>query len=175
MNRLPGTFLFASVIAMLALAACKAEAPQPAAAGAPAGAVVADALPVATEIETTMAEPGVQPDADAGDTRALAGTWSGLLPCADCPGIDETLVLDAGGGFVLTDTYRERPGTANVVRGSWTIEAGGQRIRLDPGNKDDIDRFFAVDPGAGTEALVPLDTEGQPIDSPFDMRLVRER
>ena len=84
-------------------------------------------------------------------------------------------MLDAEGGFVLTDTYRERADATNVVRGSWSIEAAGQRIRLDPGSKTDDDRFFAIGTGAQTDALVPLDPEGQPIDSPFDMRLVRER
>ncbi|MDQ2703101.1 MAG: copper resistance protein NlpE [Pseudomonadota bacterium] len=118
-----------------------------------------------------MAEPGVQPDAAASDARALAGTYAGLLPCADCPGIDETLVLDADGGYVLTDTYRESDGAAHVVQGTWSIEPDGKRIRLDPGNKGDADRFFAIE----ADALVNLDTDGKPIDSPFDMRLVRER
>ena len=172
MNRPNGMARLGPVTALL-LAACNAESPQPQATPAAAVAAAADAPPAATEVETTMAEPGVQPDAGRNDVRALAGTWAGLLPCADCPGIDETLVLSADGSFVLTDTYRERPGTSNVVQGSWSVEGEGQRIRLDPGNKEDIDRFFAIDADAG--ALVPLDTEGKPIDSPFDMRLVRER
>src|SRR5690606_18085289 len=126
MNRSNGIALLVPVAALL-LAACNAESPQPQPAPAPTESEAADVQPVATEVETTMARPGVQPDA-ANDTRALAGTWSGLLPCADCPGIDETLVLAADGSFVLTDTYRERAGTSNVVQGTWSIEADGQRI-----------------------------------------------
>lgn len=170
MNRSNGIVLLVPVAALL-LAACNAESPQPQPAPAPTETAAADVQPVATEVETTMARPGVQPDAAADDMRALAGTWSGLLPCADCPGIDETLVLAADGSFVLTDTYRERAGTSNVVQGTWSIEGDGRRIRLDPGNKEDADRFLAVE----ADALVLLDTEGKPIDSPFDMRLVRER
>ena len=128
-------------------------------------------VPVVALLVAACGSRSPQPDAAGADARALAGTWSGLLPCADCPGIDETLVLIADGGFVLTDTYRERAGTGNVVQGTWTVEADGRRIRLDPDNKEDADRFFAVD----ADALVPLYTEGKPIDSPFDMRLVRER
>ena len=176
MNRSTGTLLsVAAALAMSTLAACQAEAPVPAPAPAATEAVAVDAQPDATEVETTLARPGVQPASSADDARALAGTWTGLLPCADCPGIDETLVLDAEGGFVLTDTYRERPDATNVVRGSWSIEADGQRIRLDPGSKTDGDRFFAIGTEAQAGALVPLDPEGKPIDSPFDMRLVRER
>src|SRR5690606_33969676 len=138
MNRSNGIALLVPVAALL-LAACNAESPEPQPQPAPAPGAAAEIAPAATEVETTLAQPGVQPGAAASDVRALAGTWSGLLPCADCPGIDETLVLAADGGFVLTDTYRERAGTSNVVQGTWSIEADGQRIRLDPGNKDDID------------------------------------
>jgi uncharacterized lipoprotein NlpE involved in copper resistance len=120
--------------------------------------------------EATQAQSGVQPD-DATGNRAFAGTYTGTLPCADCPGIDETLVLELDGNFVLTDTYRERPGSTNVVQGSWSVE-GGSRIRLDPGSKDQQDRLFAIE---GTGSLVMLDTEGKPIESPFDYRLVRGR
>ena len=175
--RLPAMIIAA--LAALALCACQAEAPTPAPAAAAdtaaTGTAAAEPAPVATEVATTMAEPGVQPDASGADARALAGTWTGLLPCADCPGIDETLVLDADGGFVLTDTYRERPDATFVTQGTWALEAEGRHVRLDPGNKDDADRLFAIDSGSGSDALVRLDPAGKRIDSPFDMRLVRER
>ena len=179
--RLPAMIIAA--LTALALCACQAEAPTPAPAAtatadtAATGTAAAEPAPVATEVATTMAEPGVQPDAAGEDARALAGTWTGLLPCADCPGIDETLVLDADGGFVLTDTYRERPDATFVTQGTWALEAEGRHVRLDPGNKDDADRLFAIESGSGSgsDALVRLDPAGKRIDSPFDMRLVRER
>ena len=179
--RLPAMIIAA--LTALALCACQAEAPTPAPAAtatadtAATGTAAAEPAPVATEVATTMAEPGVQPDAAGADARALAGTWTGLLPCADCPGIDETLVLDADGGFVLTDTYRERPDATFVTQGTWALEAEGRHVRLDPGNKDDADRLFAIESGSGSgsDALVRLDPAGKRIDSPFDMRLVRER
>ena len=179
MKRIRHRAMIVAALAALALCACQAEAPTPAPAAtagtAATGTVAAEPAPVATEVATTMAEPGVQPDASGADARALAGTWTGLLPCADCPGIDETLVLDADGGFVLTDTYRERPDATFVTQGTWALEAEGRHVRLDPGNKDDADRLFAIDSGSGSDALVRLDPAGKRIDSPFDMRLVRER
>ena len=181
MKRIRHRAMIVAALAALALCACQAEAPAPAPAAAAdtaaTGTAAAEPAPVATEVATTMAEPGVQPDAAGEDARALAGTWTGLLPCADCPGIDETLVLDADGGFVLTDTYRERPDATSVTQGTWALEAEGRHVRLDPGNKDDADRLFAIESGSGSgsDALVRLDPAGKRIDSPFDMRLVRER
>lgn len=143
------------------------EAVAPAATSAPAQPPVA-----ATEsgTGTTMAQPGVQPAGTAADARALAGTYSGTLPCADCPGIDETLVLATDGGFVLTDTYRERPGSANVVQGSWSLEDGGTRIRLDPGSKDATDKLYEVD----GDGLRTLDADGKRLPGGLPDRLKKD-
>lgn len=164
--------LCAIAIAAFAFAGCQrhAPAPQPAAAAAATAAEAAGPEPEVVATESTMAQSGVQPGADA-QTRALAGTYAGTLPCADCPGIDETLALGADGGFVLTDTYRERPGSERIVQGSWSIE-GGTRIRLDPGSKEQRDQFYAID---GADALVALDIDGNRIEGGPDRRLVRGR
>jgi copper homeostasis protein (lipoprotein) len=166
------TFIAAMAVALMA--ACSREAPAPdATATATAAPPSAAATPAAAEespVATTMAQPGVQPADSGADARALAGTYSGALPCADCPGIDETLVLSADGSFVLTDTYRERPGSANVVQGTWTLEGDGQRIRLDPGSKDAVDRFYGVD----GDGLRLLDAEGKPSDGGVPARLKRD-
>jgi copper homeostasis protein (lipoprotein) len=167
------THATALAFALLACACSRGPAHHEAAAVAAPASTPAEAAPAAAvenPVGTTMARPGVQP-ADAGaDARAFAGTYSGTLPCADCPGIDETLVLAADGTFVQTDTYRERPGSANVVQGTWTPEDGGKRIRLDPASKDAVDRLYEVD-GQG---LRMLDGEGKRIDSPLPYRLDRD-
>ena len=158
-------------IALLA-SACSRPA-QPPEAAAPAATPAAAQAPVAaveSGTGTTMAQPGVQPADTAADARALTGTYSGTLPCADCPGIDETLVLTADGGFVLTDTYRERPGNANVVQGSWSLEEGGRRIRLDPGSKDATDKFYEVD-GDGVRVL---DGDGKRLPAGLPDRLKKD-
>ena len=171
-----GTFVAPAVllIAALALSGCDRSptdddsAPPMAAAPAPV-AVAAEAAPVVAT-ETTMARSGVQPGTGAIDQKAFAGPFEGALPCADCPGIDERLVLSADGSFELTDTYRERPGSEQVVRGSWALEPDGRSIRLDPGSKEAQDRLYAIE---GNDALVPLDAEGRPTGAPGDPRLRR--
>lgn len=163
--------IHAIAVLTLVLAGCQRQAPvPPPAANAATAAPTANAgpEPAVVATETTQAQSGVQPDAATGN-RAFAGTYTGTLPCADCPGIDETLVLEIDGNFVLTDTYRERPGSTNVVQGSWSVE-GGARIRLDPGSKDQQDRLFAID---GGNALVLLDPDGNRIEGGPDRRLVR--
>ncbi len=171
-NRRLSRLAAAAACAVLACA-CSRQSPD---AGTPAAATAAPASaaqPVAA-VEApgaaTMAEPGVQPAGNDADARALVGTYSGTLPCADCPGIDETLVLSADGGFVLTDTYRERPGSANVVQGSWSLEAGGKRIRLDPGSKDAADKLYEVD----GDGLRVLDGDGKRLGGGLPDRLAKD-
>ena len=165
------THATALAFALLACACSRQPAaPETTTPPAPTPAAAAPVAAAENPVGTTMAEPGVQPADAAADARAFAGTYSGTLPCADCPGIDETLVLSADGTFVQTDTYRERPGAANVVQGNWSLEDGGKRIRLDPGSKDAVDRLYEVD-GQG---LRMLDGEGKPIDSRLPYRLDRD-
>lgn len=153
--------------------ACARQAPTADDASADPAAPPPAAAPVAAVEDgdaATPAQPGVQP-ADAGaDLRAVAGSYAGTLPCADCPGIDETLVLSEDGSFVLTDTYRERPGAANVLQGTWSLEAGGARVRLDPGSKDAADRLYGVD----GDGLRVLDGDGNPLPGSLPDRLHRE-
>jgi hypothetical protein len=175
-RNLPRKHASAASFALLGIALLASACSQPAQApeaAAPAAQPTASQPPVAaveSGTGTTMAQPGVQPADTAADARALTGTYSGTLPCADCPGIDETLVLAADGGFVLTDTYRERPGTANVVQGSWSLEDGGKRIRLDPGSKDATDKLYEVD----GDALRTLDGEGKRLPAGMPDRLKKD-
>lgn len=159
-------------LAALALAACQRETPAPAANDAPAAAAPAtDATPVVAT-ETTMAQAGVQPGPGAIDGKAFAGKFTGTLPCADCPGIDETLELGADGSFSLTDVYRERPQGTSTLQGSWSTDADGKRIRLDPGSKAEADRLFAID---DNDTLTLLGADGERADSAPDMRLKRSK
>lgn len=167
----------AALLLALALAACDrpptdddSAPPQPTAAALPAG-TAAVAAPVAAT-DTTMATAGVQGGNAAFDAKAFAGTFEGTLPCADCPGIDERLVLSADGSFELTDTYRERADATQVLRGSWSLEPDGRSLRLDPGSKAAADRLFAIE---GDDGLVPLGADGEPTGAPGDPRLRRAR
>lgn len=154
--------LFATVV-IAALSACKPQAPaeapappaQPEAAAAPA-APAADALPSAQGAPF--------------DAKAFAGTFTGTLPCADCPGIDTRLVLAADGTYTITESYQARSAPELKGDGTWTAEENNQRLRLDPNSKSDNDRLFAI---LSNDEIRQLDMEGKPIDSKLPYNLKR--
>jgi copper homeostasis protein (lipoprotein) len=164
--------ILAISLAALALAACQREAPAPAATTAPAAAAATSAATPVVAAETTMAQSGVQPGPGAVDAKAFAGKFTGTLPCADCPGIDETLELGADGSFTLTDVYRERPQGTSTIQGTWLADADGKRIRLDPGSKAEVDRLFAID---DNDTLTLLGADGSRAAGAPDMRLKRSK
>ena len=140
-----------------------------------AGVADARTAPVVAPVvasDTTLAQPGIQPERGAMDAKAFAGPFEGTLPCADCPGIDERLVLSPDGSFILTDVYRERPGGGQTLRGNWSIEPDGASLRLDPGSKDAQDRLFGIE---DNDTLVPLGADGNPTGAPGEPRLRRSR
>ena len=68
-----------------------------------------------------------RPAAAAGlaDLGPLPATYSGVLPCADCPGIEHQLNLLPGGAYMLAMTYL-RSGADNRtfhVLGTWSLSA----------------------------------------------------
>ena len=124
------------VICSLAVAGCKpqppAEAAAPVASEAPATAIAAVAIaPVAA--------------APALDQKGFAGTFAGG---------GSTVTLVADGTFNLKESDA-------AFDGSWTAEADGARLRLDPNSKAEPDRLFAV---GGQDEIRPLDADGQPIE-----------
>ena len=102
---------------------------------------------------------------------AVAGTFSGTLPCADCPGIDTTIALAADGTYTLDETYQDRKVEPIKGDGTWTAENDGKRIRLDPNSKADDDRLFEV---LSNDEIRQLDREGNAIDSnlPYNLKRV---
>lgn len=151
-----------------ALAACTREPAEPVA-DRPAAAEPADTAP--TTAPLTPTGQGTSSE-DAGfDIKGFAGTFSGTLPCADCPGIDTTLVLDPDGSYVLTEVYQDSPDGRFETDGTWTAEADGTQIRLDPNSKSERDRLYAI---TSDDELAQLDLEGEPIESSLDYSLQRQ-
>ncbi|WP_165967304.1 copper resistance protein NlpE [Luteimonas aestuarii] len=110
-----------------------------------------------------------RPEPAGFDRRAFAGMFSGTLPCADCPGIDTRLHIADDGTFHLTEAYRDR-GNAQTA-GTWTVDAAGTRLLLDPDVKDAPDRHLSI---VSNDELRALDPEGNAIDSTLDHLLRRD-
>jgi copper homeostasis protein (lipoprotein) len=163
MNR---KLLLLAMVSTLAIAACKPQAPaepaapaQPAQSAAPPAPVAVESAPSSTAADVPF------------DMKGFAGTFTGTMPCADCPGIDTKLVLNADGTYKLHESYRDKPDGDFDSEGTWTAEEDGRRIRLDPNSKSNQDRLFAV---KGNNEIESLDLEGKPITTTMPHSLKRD-
>ncbi len=85
-----------------------------------------------------------------------AGTYEAVLPCADCPGIKTTIVLNNDGTYQYTAEYQERNLTINST-GEIMWHDNGSVVHLK--DKDTDVKLKVVENG-----LVGLDTSGNEID-----------
>lgn len=100
-------------------------------------------------------------------------TYKGVLPCADCSGIDTTLVLNPDKTFELTEIYQgKNDDDPFVTKGSWELETGTPQnpqaqvyvLTTETGEKYN----YLVD---GANKLTSLDSDKNPIDAPFNLSL----
>jgi uncharacterized lipoprotein NlpE involved in copper resistance len=73
------------------------------------------------------------PDAAHNSRNAVdwPGTYEGITPCADCPGIRMRLTLRNDRHFELSTQYLERQVAPQTVSGSFSWNAAGNTITLD--------------------------------------------
>ena len=118
---------------------------------------------------TGAGAPG-QGDDDAGGAAGLLSTpatFRGLLPCADCPGIDATLTLVPDQTYRLRMVYRERgPDAVNLELGVWVDEGGTLRLR----SGQDGEMVFGK---VHADTLRPLDGGGAVLPAGTSFALVR--
>ena len=156
---------FASItlaLGILLTSACTAPAPS-----TPAG------KPPAAETAVKTPAPANTPVAPASiQSEAFAGKFSGVLPCASCPGIDTALVLRGDGSFHLSEIYQDEPGGGPFVsEGHWREEQDSKRLRLSPIGKADPERLYEI---VSRNEIRMLDLEGKPIVSGLDYSLRRD-
>ena len=133
---------FLLVLACLSLASTGCSAPDQAP-PEPAGAAEAAAAASAAHSSVTSLD--------------WSGTYRGVVPCADCEGIETEITLGRNGTYVLKTRYLGKEATGREAQGAFTWVAGGSAIRLEglPGRPG---RYQVVE-----NALVQLDVEGRPI------------
>jgi len=81
-----------------------------------------------------------------------AGTYEGTIPCADCPGIKTTIVLNSDNTFQYDTEYLERK-VKTTDKGTFTWEKNGSTVHL---KGKETDNYLKV----GENQLFLLDTEG---------------
>lgn len=151
------------LVAVVAVAACKREtaaSPADAVAGAtttdlqPTGADATPA-PTASGTDATAVVDHSMETASGRDIQAFAGNFSAA---------GTQLALRADGSFALEQGAVRSEGT-------WTMEANGGRIRLDPDSKAEQDRLYAI---ASHDRIAPLRDDGRAAANRTDGSLERE-
>ena len=115
---------------------------------------------------------GALASAWAQSTLPVPATFAGVLPCADCAGVAQTLTLRADGLYRLRRTYLGKPEGPFSELGHWKLNAAGTLLML-RGETDTL--LYAVAPsgGNGEGMLRLLDGRGQPIESDANLALRR--
>ena len=85
------------------------------------------------------------------------GRWSGVIPCASCPGIEVDLTLNNDGTFRMREEYQDRGGSHFVTEGTMTWDEATRVLTL----KSEDRKQQLLFEGEG-EAIY-LDAEGNPL------------
>ena len=99
------------------------------------------------------------------ELKPMQQSWRGILPCADCEGIETSLFLEKDGTWVMNERYqgvRDEP-SSFASYGTWARTADKLVLTDSKGEKS----YYR----AKGEALEMLDREGNPIESQFNYTL----
>jgi copper homeostasis protein (lipoprotein) len=137
---------------------------------------------IAVTVGNAAAHGGASPVQIAGGVPQ--GTYSGKLPCADCSGLLTSIAFYAEGStqspagyYVRTSTYLGAP-KGNVV----SIDAGHYLLQKGTPDKPDWTVFTLQSNTSDSlesyllqgDSLVPLGSDGKPIQAPFNMSLKKQ-
>lgn len=109
-----------------------------------------------SESKTEITSP--DPAHNSQNSLDWAGTYSGIIPCADCEGIKMTLVLNDDLTYLKTMDYLGTDVDVYTERGSFKWNKDGGKIRLYR-NKNIIVGQYLV----GENRLIKLTNDGLPI------------
>lgn len=105
------------------------------------------------------------PMADSSASFTLPATFSGITPCADCPGIAETLTLRSDGLFLLRRIYQDKSEQPFVEHGRWTVNEN----KLVLTNASETQFYEKIN----DNTLRKLDISGKPINTSANIDLNR--
>ncbi|MGC9217223.1 copper resistance protein NlpE [Acidithiobacillus sp.] len=111
-----------------------------------------------------------KPDTTHTSRRVLdwAGTYAGVLPCADCPGLRETITLNKNLTMEITTQYVGR-GDQIFRRGNEFSWVDGNTIRLEGMRGGPT--LYRV----GENQLTQLGMDGKPITGPLAARFILKK
>jgi NlpE-like protein len=133
-------------------------------------------------VATANAQDAAQQQAAPASGRGkLVAAYRGVLPCADCPGIDTTVRLFAAadgaeghGRYLIRSSYQERNST-NTEMGTWTLEKGtpsdpaASVYVLKPKTGSGVTNYLVV----GDNEIKQLDNDRKPFTGTVNFSLKR--
>lgn len=97
------------------------------------------------------------------------GVYRGVLPCADCAGIETTVTLSENGRSLVLSRYTGKSGRVFSEEGSFVWDGEGRTISVS-GKGSGLRRYLV-----GENMLVQLDSEGARITGPLAERYVLKK
>jgi heat shock protein HslJ len=97
-----------------------------------------------------------------------AGSYSGVVPCASCPGIETRVTLHADGTFDRSMLPIDESPIPNTDSGTFTWNAAGSKVTLGAGN--DVQQYQV-----GENRLFKLDRNGERITGDLAGQYVLEK
>jgi heat shock protein HslJ len=110
----------------------------------------------APKATTSLPQPGATPDNSA-NPLDWDGTYSGVVPCADCEGIETSITLGRDLSYLVKTRYLGKDDKVFEREGAFTWNEEGNAVTL-KGNADGPDRYLV-----GENVLIQLDKQGNRI------------
>src|SRR5690554_1940045 len=119
---------------------------------------------------STSAEDHPRPDAhNSRNALDWAGIYSGVLPCASCPGIETEITLHSDGTFERSRLYQDEAVASETDKGTFAWNKAGSKIELN------TDGDETVEYQVGENQLFRLDRHGQRIDGELAAHYVLQK
>jgi len=98
-----------------------------------------------------------------------AGTYSGTLPCASCPGIEMTLTLNQDGSYTMTTAYLNENSPNSIDnKGNFRWNEAGNMITLE--NEEAPNQYFV-----GENYIAKLDSNGHRVTGDLSNRYILQK
>ena len=94
---------------------------------------------------------------------AGVGSYAGVLPCADCSGIETKLTLKQDGSFTMIELYQGTDTKPFVTNGTYTLDKSGSVITLMEKGAKGAHRTYKL----GKSQIVALNIDGVATTGPL--------
>lgn len=127
------------------------------------------ALFISFRLFTACNQMNNEPQAELNDTiDSPPAVFRGMIPCADCPGIDVYLLLEENNRFRELNWFRDRSPEPFVTEGTWTLQ--GDTLTLFSNEDNRLKTFLYKE-----ESIIMLDSNLQQISGDMSSMYVLEK